>query len=158
MGTIERAIEIAAKAHAGVQDKQGKPYLLHPLRVMLGVEDGDAQIVAVLHDVVEDCDVTIDDIRKEGFSSAVVDALRLVTHQSDQPYSEYVMTCKTNPIARQVKLSDLRDNANLDRLLLRAEKLPTDSARVHRYVMSYRFLTDAISESEYRKVMADLES
>jgi hypothetical protein len=65
VATIERAIEIAAKAHAGVKDKQGQPYLLHPLRVMMGVEGEEAQIVAVLHDVVEDTPISLDDIRAE---------------------------------------------------------------------------------------------
>jgi hypothetical protein len=119
VATIEKAIEIAATAHAGVKDKQGKPYLLHPIRVMMDVEDGDAQIVAVLHDVVEDTDVSIDDIRSQGFSNDVVDALNLVTHRKNQPYSEYVIACKQNQISRQVKLSDLRDNTNLGRVLLR---------------------------------------
>lgn len=157
MATIEKAIEIAARAHSGVKDKQGKPYLLHPIRVMMGVADEDAQIVAILHDVVEDTDVSLDDIRALGFSSDVIEALNLVTHRKNQPYSEYVIACKQNQIARQVKLSDLRDNANLDRVLLRPEKVETDSARMQRYVMSYRFLTDVITEDEYRQAMMGLE-
>ena len=157
MAAIEKAIEIAAKAHAGVKDKQGKPYVLHPLRVMMGVEDEDAQIVAVLHDVVEDTEVSLDDIRAEGFSQEVIDALNLVTHQKHQPYSEYVIACKKNEIARQVKLSDLRDNANLSRMLLRPEKFGGDSSRMHRYVLSYRFLTDEITEGEYRQLMTTFE-
>ena len=65
MATVEKAIEIAAKAHAGVKDKQGKPYILHPIRVMMGVENEATQIVAILHDVVEDTSVSMDDIRAE---------------------------------------------------------------------------------------------
>lgn len=151
--TIEKAIEIAAKAHAGVKDKQGKPYLLHPIRVMMGVEGEAAQIVAVLHDVVEDTDHTLDDIRAEGFSEEVLIALSLVTHEKDEPYSDYVINCKTNEIARQVKLSDLRDNASLNRLLLRPEKFEADAARMQKYVLAYRYLTDEISEDEYRRLM-----
>ena len=157
MANIEKAVEIAAKAHAGVKDKQGKPYLLHPIRVMMGVEDEAAQIVAVLHDVVEDTSVSTDDIRAEGFSQEVIDALSLVTHRKDQPYSEYVIACKQNEIARQVKLSDLRDNSNLFRLLLRPDKFDGDSSRMLRYVLSYRFLTDEITEDEYRRLMAKFE-
>lgn len=155
MATIEKALEIAAKAHSGVKDKQGEPYILHPIRVMMGVESDRARIVGVLHDVVEDTDVSLDDIRAEGFGEDVVMALALVTHAKDQPYSDYVIACKANPIACQVKLSDLRDNSNLNRLLLRAEKFDTDAARMKKYVLSYQFLLDEISEADYRRLMAD---
>lgn len=157
MATLEKAVEIAARAHAGVKDKRGEPYLLHPLRVMLGVEDGDAQMVGVLHDVIEDTHVTLDDIRSEGFSESVLHALGLVTHRKDSSYADYVIACKGNPIARQVKLSDLRDNMSLTRILLRQEKFEADSKRLHRYVLSYRFLTDQISEETYRSLMAQFE-
>ena len=157
MATLERAIEIAAQAHAGMKDKQGESYILHPIRVMLGVDAGDAQIVAVLHDVIEDTDVTLEDIRAEGFSEAVLEALDLVTHRKDRPYSEYVIGCKRNVLARQVKLSDLRENASLGRILLRQERFDTDSSRLHRYVLSYRFLTDQISETDYRTLMVRFE-
>jgi hypothetical protein len=75
----------------------------------------------------------------------------------DQPYSEYVIACRRNEIARQVKLSDLQDNSRLSRLLLRPGKFETDLARMQRYVLSYRFLTDAITEHEYRHLMASCE-
>ena len=157
MATIERAIEIAAKAHASVKDKQGQPYLLHPLRVMMGVEGEEAQIVAVLHDVVEDTPMSLDDIRAEDFSQQVIDGLELVTHLKEQPYSEYVIACKKNSIACQVKLSDLRDNSNLNRLLLRPEKFDGDASRMQRYLLSYRFLSNEISEDQYRELMARFE-
>ncbi len=157
MSTIEKAIEIAAKAHAGTQDKSGVPYILHPIRVMLGVEGEAAQIVAVLHDVVEDTPLTLDDIRSEGFNVEVVEALSLVTHEPDQSYAEYVIACKPNPIARQVKLSDLRDNSTLARMLLRPHNIDWDTARIQRYSFSYQYLTDGISEKEYRKVMSQCE-
>ena len=155
MATIEKAVEIAAKAHAGVRDKQGQPYLYHPLRVMLGVEDEDARIVAALHDVVEDTNVTLDDLRAEGFSEPIIEALALVTHKDKSiPYSEYVILAKGNRIARQVKLSDLRDNTSLNRILLRGDKLEADGRRIQKYLLSYRFLTDQISEADYCALMA----
>lgn len=158
MATIEKAVEIAAKAHAGVRDKQGQPYLLHPLRVMLSVEDGDARIVAVLHDVVEDTDVTVSDLRAEGFSESVLQALALVTHNDKSvPYCEYVIRAKGNPISRQVKLSDLKDNASLNRILMRGDQLKADGQRIQKYLLSYRFLTDQIGEDEYRSLMARVE-
>ncbi|TWT29535.1 HD domain-containing protein [Blastopirellula retiformator] len=156
MATREKAVEIAATAHAGVKDKQGQPYLLHPLRVMQGVEGETAQIVAALHDVVEDTPITFEDLALEGFSEEVLAALRLVTHDDGQSYADYVIACKANPIARQVKHSDLRDNANLSRLLLRPEKFATDAQRMQRYVLSYRFLEEEMTDVDYKKLMAAL--
>src|SRR4249920_2998145 len=110
MATIEKALQIAAKAHEGQKDKEGLPYILHPLRVMSGVEGEEAQIVAVLHDVVEDTSVTMDDLHQAGFSESILAALRCVTHRKEEPYADYVIGCKNNSIARQVKLGDLADN------------------------------------------------
>ncbi len=157
MSTLESAIEIASRAHAGVRDKQGQPYILHPIRVMMGVESEEAKIVAVLHDVVEDTAVTLETLAGEGFSEQVLEALRRVTHGESQSYAQYVIGCHSNPIARQVKLSDLRDNANLDRLLLRPEKYDGDSSRMQRYVLSYRFLSGDLSETQYRELMTRFE-
>ena len=157
MSTIETAITIAARAHAGTVDKQAKPYVLHPLRVMLGVEGEAAQIVAVLHDVVEDTEVAMEDLAAAGFAEEVLDALGLVTHAEGVPYADYVIACKANPIARQVKLSDLRDNASLNRVLLRPDRLDVDANRVQKYVLSYRFLQDELEESDYRAAMRRLQ-
>jgi (p)ppGpp synthase/HD superfamily hydrolase len=156
MATIEKALEIAAQAHAGQKDKEGLPYILHPLRVLNGVEGEEAQIVAVLHDVVEDTTVTLDDLRRAGFSETVLAAVQCVTHGNDEPYAEYVVRCKANAIARQVKLADLHDNARLSRLILRPQRLQPDLARLHRYVLSYKFLTDQLSEEQYRILMKEL--
>ena len=157
MSTLESAIEIASRAHAGVRDKQGQPYILHPIRVMMGVESEEAKIVAVLHDVVEDTAMTLETLRGEGFSEQVLEALSRVTHEESQSYAEYVIACHSNPIARQVKLSDLRDNANLDRLLLRPEKFDGDSSRMQRYVLAYRFLSGDMSETQYGELMTRFE-
>ena len=131
MATIEVALQIAAKANAGQTDKQeGVPYILHPLRVMMGVKGEDAQIVAILHDVVEDTHVTLADLRAAGFSEVVVDAVRLVTHEKSESYADYVVRCRANPIARQVKLSDLTDNSRLDRSIVRPNQFDKDVARI----------------------------
>ena len=153
MGTIEKAIQIAARAHEGQVDKEGLPYILHPLRVMGGVEGLEAKIVAVLHDVVEDTTVTVDDLRREGFGEAVLAALLLVTHRKDQSYADYVVLCKGDDVARGVKLSDLEDNSRLGRTILRPDRVEHDLARIRRYVLSYKFLTDQITESQYRSAM-----
>jgi hypothetical protein len=155
MATIEKALQIAAQAHAGQKDKDSQPYILHPLRVMAGVQGEEAQIVAVLHDVIEDTTVTLDDIRQAGFAETVLAALLLVTHRKEEPYADYVVRCKPNPIARQVKLADLRENSRLERALLRPHRLQADLARLRRYLLSYKFLTDHITEETYRSLMSD---
>jgi (p)ppGpp synthase/HD superfamily hydrolase len=154
MSTLETAIRIAVTAHAGQKEKSGAAYITHPLRVMADVDDEEAKIVAVLHDVVEDTAVTLDDLRREGFTENVLTAVACVTHRRDEPYTDYVVRCKSHPLARQVKLADLADNSRLDRCILRIERMTRDLARIHRYVLSYKFLTDRLSENDYRSLMA----
>ncbi len=112
MSNLETAIEIAVAAHKGQTRKDGSPYILHPLRLMMAVESESEKIVAVLHDVVEDTQVTTEQIKEQGFSDEVIDALKLVTHHDDQSYEEYIVEISKNPIATTVKLADLRDNGN----------------------------------------------
>lgn len=155
MATLDRALQIAAKAHEGQTDKEGLPYILHPLRVMAACEGLDAQIVAVLHDVVEDTSVTLEDLRDGGFSAAILKAVQCVTHHKEEPYADYVIRCKHNPLAREAKLADLQDNCRLTRVILRGQQIERDVARIRRYVLPYKFLTDQMSEEEYRKGMGE---
>jgi hypothetical protein len=154
MSTLETAIRIAVTAHAGQVDKGGAAYITHPLRLMAAVESEEARIVAVLHDVIEDTAVTLEDLRREGFSEDVLTAVACVTHRRDEPYADYVVRCKSHPLAREVKLADLADNSRLDRCILRVERMARDLARLHRYVLSYKFLTEQLSEQAYRSFMA----
>lgn len=154
MASLEDAIRLAVAAHAGQKDKEGQPYVAHPLRLMENVRDPDAKIVAVLHDVVEDTNTTEADLRGVGFSANVLAAVRCVTHDKQEPYADYVVRCKANPLARQVKLADLADNYRLDRTILRPDRAAGDLARLHRYVLSYKFLTDGMTEKDYRELMA----
>jgi (p)ppGpp synthase/HD superfamily hydrolase len=130
MSTLERAIQIAAEAHAGQVDKAGAPYILHPLRVMFRVESYEERIVAVLHDVVEDSRWTLDDLRAEGFSDAVVNSVDALTRRTDESYMEFVRRAGRDPAGRRVKLADLADNSDISRL-----SSPTDAdvARLERY-------------------------
>jgi (p)ppGpp synthase/HD superfamily hydrolase len=155
MATIEKALQIAAQAHEGQKDKEGLPYILHPLRAMMSLKGEEAQIVAVLHDVIEDTSVTADDLRQAGFSEKIVAAVLCVTHRKDEPYADYVVRCKGNEIARRVKLADLEDNSRLDRTILRPQRFEADVARLRKYVLSYKFLTDQITEEQYRTLMKD---
>lgn len=116
MSTLERAIAIAALAHAGVVDKGGQPYILHPLRVMMSVSLEAERIAAVLHDVVEDTEWTLARLRTEGFSVAVVDAVDALTKRSGEEYAVFVQRARANPLARVVKLADLADNMDMSRI------------------------------------------
>jgi hypothetical protein len=118
MSTLERAIAIAAEAHAGQTDKAGSPYILHPLRVMLAVQSPEERIVAVLHDVVEDGGITPDYLMRQGFSEIVLAALASVTKTPADvgDYEGFVRRAGANAIGRVVKLADLRDNSDLSRI------------------------------------------
>jgi (p)ppGpp synthase/HD superfamily hydrolase len=138
MSTLERAIVIAAEGHAGVADKAGAPYVLHPLRVMLAMSDKNERIVGVLHDVVEDCDGwTLDRVRSEGFSEEVVEALDAVTMRAGEEYFSFVRRAAANPIGRKVKLADLRDNSNLSRI---GNPTQRDFDRIEKYRVSIEMI------------------
>jgi guanosine-3',5'-bis(diphosphate) 3'-pyrophosphohydrolase len=130
MSSLENALAIAAAAHAGQIDKAGQPYILHPIRVMLSVKNGDERIAAILHDVVEDTPVSFDDLESEGFSAAVVDAVRALTKTEGESRIEAALRAVKDPIARQVKLADVSDNMDLSRIPSPTEK---DYARLKEY-------------------------
>jgi hypothetical protein len=154
MATLEKAIALAAQAHAGQRDKQGLSYILHPLRVMMRVDSEAARMVAVLHDTLEDTALTEADLRREGFAEEVIAAVNLVTHDKVEPFADYVVRCAADPLARQVKLADLEDNSRFDRALLRPATLEADLRRIHRYQLSWKFLSGGLTEQEYRAAMA----
>ena len=140
--TIEQAIEVALKAHAGQVDKAGQPYILHPLRVMMTVESpslASARVVAMLHDVVEDSEWTVEGLASAyGLTPDEQAALRLLTHDDGEEYAAYVESVAANPLARAVKVADLRDNLDVTRLPEVTEK---DAKRIAKYVASLRRLT-----------------
>jgi len=111
---LARAIALAAAAHATQIDKAGHPYILHPVRVMQNCasESWETQIVAVLHDTVEDTWVTLDVLRKMEFGDAVVDGVDAITHRKGEDYRDYILRCAENRIAVIVKLADLEDNSD----------------------------------------------
>lgn len=118
MSTLERAIAIAAEAHAGQTDKAGEPYILHVMRVVLGVRGEKERIVAALHDVLEDCPKwwSASTLGAEGFDDDVMQAVVALTRRKGEPYADYIERVAANPIARTVKLADLRDNMDASRL------------------------------------------
>lgn len=130
MSTLERAIEIAARAHAGQVDKAGQPYVLHPLRIMMAVNGLHERMAAVLHDVVEDTDVTLDDLRAEGFPPEVLEAVRVLTKGEGEGRVEAAKRAAAHPVARAVKLADVADNMDLGRIAKPTER---DFARLREY-------------------------
>ena len=130
MSTLERAIEIAAKAHEGQTDKAGAPYILHPLRMMLRLSTTDERIAAVLHDVVEDCGVSLDTLRAQGFSETVIQAIDSVTKRPVESYEAFVLRAASHPLGRRVKLADLEDNSDLSRI---ANPTADDLKRTEKY-------------------------
>lgn len=135
MATLERAIIIAATAHAGIVDKANAPYILHPLRLMLAMPDEISSIVAVLHDVVEDSKPPnrwgFAELRAEGFSEEILAALDCVTRRNEESYEEFIDRCLPNPRARRVKIADLIDNLDIKRL--GRELTDKDVQRIRRY-------------------------
>lgn len=137
MPTLERAIALAVEAHRGQVDKAGHPYILHPLRVMLALEEELERMAAVLHDVVEDTPVTFEQLRAEGYPEEVVVALEHLTKREKESYPEFVERAAANPIARRVKLADIEDNLDLRRI---AEPTDKDLARLRRYRAAWQTL------------------
>jgi (p)ppGpp synthase/HD superfamily hydrolase len=137
MDLLEKAIAMAADAHAGQTDKAGEPYILHILRVVLQLRDRTAQTVAALHDIVEDTPVTFEDLEAAGFVSEVVEAVRALTKHEDEAYDGYLARVAANPIARRVKIVDLEDNMRLQRL---SQVSDSDLARLRKYHRSWQTL------------------
>lgn len=124
------AKQIATKAHAGQTDKAGKPYITHPLRVAKACAEPRARIVGVLHDTVEDADVTLDDLRGAGFSEAIVDAVDAISRRDGEDREAYYARVMANRLATLVKIADVTDNMDPTRI---TDPGPKDHARMARY-------------------------
>ena len=138
MADIEEAIRIAVEAHRGQKDRAGAPYILHPLRMMFRMQTDAERMVAVLHDVVEDTDWTLDDLRGRGFAEEVVAAVDHLTRRDDESYEEFVERAGRHPIARRVKIADLEDNMDIRRT---GEVTEKDTERLTKYHRAWRRLT-----------------
>ena len=112
----KKAMKFCYEAHKGQVDKTGVPYAFHPFHVAEQMTDEATTVVALLHDVVEDTEYTLEDIAALGFGQDIVGAVALMTHEDDVPYLDYVARLKSNPLARAVKLADLAHNSDLSRL------------------------------------------
>ena len=135
MTHLGKAIAIAAQAHEHQVDKAGAPYILHPLRVILQMQTEEEQIVAVLHDVLEDADGwTAERLRSHGFTEGVLSALECVTKRDGEDYGAFVARAAGNPVALKVKVADIKDNMDMTRLATLSEK---DLARLQKYHRHY---------------------
>jgi len=112
----KKAMKIAYEAHKNQYDKSGIPYIYHPIHLAEQMNDESTICVALLHDVIEDTDITFEQLSDAGFSDEIISAIKLMTHDDSVPYMEYVRKVKADPIAAQVKLADLRHNSDLTRL------------------------------------------
>ena len=112
----KKALKLCFEAHREQVDKSGLPYVFHPFHLAEQMDSENAVILALLHDVVEDSDYTHGDLQQMGFPTEVLEALKLLTHDDAEPYEQYVARLAINPLARQVKLADLRHNSDLTRL------------------------------------------
>lgn len=127
---IADAVALACEAHRGAVDKAGAPYVLHPLRVMAAVGSEEAKMAAVLHDVVEDSAVSVEDLASWGYPAVVVEAVEALSKRPGESYSAFVERCAACPLAREVKRADLEDNMDVRRLPSVGER---DLARLAKY-------------------------
>ena len=135
---VAEAKALAERLHAGQTDKAGKPYIGHPARVAARMRTPETQIVGWLHDTVEDTGLALDEVR-ERFGAEIADAVDAVTRRDGEAWEAYLMRVKANPLARQVKISDLIDNSNLSRL---DEVGLRDVERQAKYNRALRFLME----------------
>lgn len=140
MSALEKAIAIAVEAHRGQTDKAGRPYILHPLRLMARMTSDSEMMAAILHDVVEDCPGwSFDRLAQEGIPPDVVDALRHLTKTpaEENDYDAFIRRAGKDPIARQVKMADLEDNMDIRRI---ASPTQRDFDRIAKYRRSWEYL------------------
>ena len=133
----EKAYKIAKKAHLGQVDKAGEDYIKHPEKVASFVKTDEEKAVAYLHDVIEDTELTLEDLNKYDFSKEVLEAVDIITKKRGEDYQSYLNSVKKNKLARAVKLADLRHNSDLTRLTKVTEK---DIERKEKYQKAINFL------------------
>ena len=147
-GLTKLAMKVAYKAHEGQTDRNGLPYIYHPFHLAQQMQTEDTCVVALLHDVIEDTDVTIEDLRGYGFTEAQLEAVKFMTHippdkdmteeERLEDYLDYVRRLKQNEIARTVKLADLKHNCDITRL---NEVTDIDLKRREKYLKAIEILT-----------------
>ena len=133
----DKALQIAKRAHEGQKDKAGQDYIIHPIRVSERCDDPRAKIVALLHDTIEDSDVTADYLCEEGFTEEIVEAVVAVTHREGEEYDDYVRRAAQNELGRMVKRADLEDNMDIRRY---RELTDRDVERLRKYLRAWQYI------------------
>lgn len=137
MSDLDKAIAISSRAHTGQIDKAGQPYILHPLRVMFKFQNEHERIVAVLHDVIEDSEISLDDLKKLDFSTTIIEAIDCLTKRAGETYEEFISRVSLNDLARKIKIEDIKDNMDLTRI---GSINDIDLARIKKYHRALKFL------------------
>lgn len=137
-GLEKIAFEVAEKAHSGQKDKAGRAYIEHPKRVADKCDTSEERIVALLHDTIEDSEITPEYLTDAGFPDEIVDAVLSVTKREGESYEDFIRRAGQNPIGRQVKLYDLEDNLDILRLESISER---DIERLNKYMRAYRYIS-----------------
>ncbi len=140
---VELAKNIAKKAHEGQEDKSGKDYIYHPLTIASYMKTDDEKIAALLHDVVEDSAITLNDLVQYGFSNDVIKAVDVLTKKEGQPYDKYIEILKTSTIAIKVKIADLTHNSDLTRI---TNPKPSDIERTKKYIRVRKSLIEFLNQ------------
>ena len=141
MSMLGKAIALAAKVHEEQTDKGGKPYILHPIRMMMRLRTDDEELmaIAILHDVVEDSDVTLEDLYMMGFSVRIIAGVDALTKREGESYDDFIHRCAANPDSKLVKREDIKDNSDVTRLKGLTEK---DFRRMEKYCKAYEYLKE----------------
>ena len=146
----KKAMKICFEAHKEQLDKSGMPYVFHPFHVAEQMDSEATVITALLHDVVEDTDTTLDDFRREGFSEDIIAALALLTHSKDTPYMDYIAAISNNPIARTVKIADLKHNMDTTRLDVIDEKAERRLEKYHKALAILESTNDDVQKNAHQ--------
>lgn len=136
----KQAMKLCYDAHHGQTDKTGLPYVIHPLHLAEQMTDETTTVAALLHDVVEDTAYTLEDLKNMGYPAQVLQALALLTHDPAEPYMDYVRRIAANPVAKAVKLADLRHNSDLSRMDVIDDRA---LARQRKYLAAIALLEEA---------------
>ncbi len=145
---FERALTLAAVKHAGQLDKGGEPYVMHVIRVMEGVHDQEEKVMALLHDLIEDTDFTFEDLMDLDFPEEIIQGVKFLTRDPQGDYMDYIKNLSQNKKARNVKLSDLKDNQ--DHTRLKTPMTEKDQDRLTKYGKAESYLRDKIKSERNR--------
>ena len=150
---LATAIQIASDAHAYELDKANDPYIMHPVRVMLACSSQTEKICAILHDVVEDTALTLQDLRTAGFDEDVVETVDALSKRAEEMYDEYIARLLNNPMACRIKLADLCDNTHLNRIPKPSKK---DVRRVEKYTRAARKIIKHLRAQNEGELILDI--